>query len=602
MSDINLGVTVEGQANAVQQLQQITQAQAQVGTTAEQANRRAATSATQATSALTTMAQSGQQMAQRIQGAAGSVQALVSALGSDNRTAGLMASMAGATAQFAAMGSMLGPAGTVIGGIAGLIAGIAGAIQHENDLAARTAEANQALLQQANAAIQARQELERLNNLAAASEGGPLGSTFLTDSSSSDLARQAEEARGRVAAAREEVARRRHLEEDYHAVVGRRAVESVSERFASETRAAEEDVNRILATVSAIEAEIQRRYDEAGAAARATTERELAELDHRATEREAREEAAARRGGARRQQVEMEMWQARMAQLREERAVEEAALEEEVAATVAAMQRAFAESSGNTNGRGPQGFGDPTRRDGFRAAQDRRSPVGATSMFSEQADAMREFERGYVSSIDAVISAYDHLRDTSVAAANDVVRSGRFMERGMVAVGNNITEVVGGRMMGAFESALGAWLDGSKSFVEAAEAMAKGVIRSLVQEGIVQAVTETARGIADLASYQYATAGMHFAAAAAWGAVAGVAGAVGAATGSFGGSGAGAGGGPSQREMAERDRREDQGAGTTVINLYPGAFSTEDERANALRRALNYNARMGRRIDRRLVA
>ena len=223
-------------------------------------------------------------------------------------------------------------------------------------------------------------------------------------------------------------------------------------------------------------------------------------------------------------------------------------------------------------------------------------------MFAEQAEAMREFERGYVSSIDAVASAYDHLRDVSTAAANDVVRSGRFMERGMVAVGNNITEVVGSRMLGAFESALGAWLDGSKSFVEAAEAMAKGVIRSLVQEGIVQAVTETARGIADLASYQYATAGMHFAAAAAWGAVAGVAGAVGAATGSFGGSGAGAGSGPSQREMAERDRNDERGAGTTVINLYPGAFATEDERANALRRALNYNARMGRRLDRRLVA
>ena len=77
---------------------------------------------------------------------------------------------------------------------------------------------------------------------------------------------------------------------------------------------------------------------------------------------------------------------------------------------------------------------------------------------------------------------------------------------------------------------------------------------------------------------------MHFAAAAAWGAVAGVAGAVGAATGSFGGSGAGAGSGPSQREMAERDRNDERGAGTTVINLYPGAFATEDERANALRR------------------
>lgn len=71
------------------------------------------------------LSQSGVQVAQRLQGAAGAAQTLVSAFGSHDRSAGMIASTAGATAQFAAMGSILGPAGTVIGGVIGLTAGLA---------------------------------------------------------------------------------------------------------------------------------------------------------------------------------------------------------------------------------------------------------------------------------------------------------------------------------------------------------------------------------------------------------------------------------------------------------------------------------------------
>lgn len=555
MSDINLGVGVEGQAAAVQQLAQITQAQAQLGTAAEQANGRAATSATAASSALNTMAQSGQQLVQRVQGVAGAVQSLVTAMGSRDRTAGLIASTAGTIAQFSALGSMLGPAGTVGGAIAGATVAILNMAEASDSAAAaadRHAEALQRVRQFAAEA--------RTNRLDEAARGR---GTF-DGASDAELEAMRLERRRQALDASAALTNPDMLT----SVLGALGIGNSPEELRGAVAQWEYEIEQI-------DAEVSRRRE----SMLTNLENDLDASDRRIEETT----NPRRRGGRRRAPTANSQGQG----------TDDAAFRDAGAINQLDPGQVFG-----------QGSSAADRRDSFAASQSerRRGANGATSMFAEQTDAMREFERGYVSSIDAVIASYEHLRDVSSAAANDVVRSGRFMERGMVAVGNNITEVVGGRMMGAFESALGAWLDGSKSFVEAAEAMAKGVIRSLVQEGIVQAVTETARGIADLASYQYATAGMHFAAAAAWGAVAGVAGAVGAATGSFGGSGAGAGGGPSQREMAERERNDERGAGTTVINLYPGAFATEDERANALRRALNYNARMGRRLDRRLVA
>lgn len=70
------------------------------------------------------LSQRGQAVVQRIQGVSGAVQQLVSAMGSDDHSAGLIASVAGATAQFSAMGAMFGPAGALIGGIAGFASGL----------------------------------------------------------------------------------------------------------------------------------------------------------------------------------------------------------------------------------------------------------------------------------------------------------------------------------------------------------------------------------------------------------------------------------------------------------------------------------------------
>lgn len=106
---------------------------------------------------------SGLNVAQRIQGVAGAAQQLVSAFGSNDRTAGLVASVAGSVAQFGALGAMLGPAGAVVGGVAGLAAGIAGLVTAEN----AAAEASAALAGRINdveqAADTADDRIARLN-------------------------------------------------------------------------------------------------------------------------------------------------------------------------------------------------------------------------------------------------------------------------------------------------------------------------------------------------------------------------------------------------------------------------------------------------------
>lgn len=65
-----------------------------------------------------------QTLAQRVQGTAGAVQALVSATGSDDRSAGAIASMAGLTAQGAAAGAMFGPGGIALGAVVGFTAAL----------------------------------------------------------------------------------------------------------------------------------------------------------------------------------------------------------------------------------------------------------------------------------------------------------------------------------------------------------------------------------------------------------------------------------------------------------------------------------------------
>lgn len=96
--------------------------------------------------------------AQRVAGVANAVQSLTSRLGSHDQTAGLIGSVVATTAQFAAMGAALGPAGVVGAAIAGFVISINElAAAHDAAATAATAhaEAERQLQQATSSAIEA---------------------------------------------------------------------------------------------------------------------------------------------------------------------------------------------------------------------------------------------------------------------------------------------------------------------------------------------------------------------------------------------------------------------------------------------------------------
>lgn len=510
------------------------------------ATRQMAASGGQATQSFGQLVQSGQQLTTRIQGASAAVQSLVGALGSRNHTAGLVASVAGSVAQFASFGAMLGPAGAVIGGIIGAttaLAAMAAQTDAARDSAARATEAFAAM---GRAAISARQDRDRA--FAISSGGGTLsGAGFSGD----DLAAEREGRMVRQAELRADAARARA--EGRGADLAR--IMEESRRIVGELRNLDAEIGRLESLPSGVDAP---------------------DANFTAPRR------SGGGGGGRRREAEVE-------------AARDSQLLQGTARADAIRDRSEQDIDTRREAR------DERTREGLQAMKD--AATEAASQMEElrhTADTLTTaFGTGYVDSINAVAEAWREANRAASEAGTDMLSTGALMERSMVAVGNNIADTIGGTMVGAFEKALGAWLDGSKTFVEAAEDMVKGVLKALVIESVVQAVTETARGIADVASYQYATGAQHFAAAAAWAAVGVVAGGAGAAVGAFGGGGGGGASAPTSRELAGAQRDE---RGGDTYNIYlEGGFITRDEAAGAMVGALNVAARNGRRVDSRLI-
>ena len=585
-------------SSAVEQLA----ARQAANTRATQASARANTSAS---ASMQSFAQSAQNGVQRIQGIAGAVQGLVSQLGSTNRTAGLIASVAGATAQFAAMGSMLGPAGTVAGGLVGLATGLISVTNELNDVETAALEARQEIQRLAAARITARTEASAEHGLITGDAGGL---------SESDLATRGEEARLRARGAEDEIARLRAALDETgtgsHGIEYSTLTGAARERAEAALEAARETLREQNAIVDGVRREVDARADAAREA------EHMAELAHREADFLSSEAAAAagaasatagldernrarrdRRGGGggdsraddlaetyRRWEAEEDAFygardaaafEATIAAIEAERERGEALLEtkRELAASELELERA------------KQDHLHEIAEEQRALEEERRNEVR---------DGLAEFSHETSRSLNDVISSYRELQNQAKETGVELRNSGLLMSRGMVAVGNQISDVVGNQMTSAFSSALGAWLDGSKSFVEAAEEMAKGVIKALVQESIVQGVTELARGIADLASYRYDSAALHFAAAAAWAAVGGVAGAIGAATGAFGGGKSSEGASSRDGASADRERSRDQQSGPTVVNLYyDGLPATQSEVASGVRRGLRTAQRHG---------
>ena len=237
-------------------------------------------------------------------------------------------------------------------------------------------------------------------------------------------------------------------------------------------------------------------------------------------------------------------------------------------------------------------------QEGARAREEAAREAIATQRELEQAsiEASDAFAASWRGSIDDVVDSWRDANRALRMSGGQMRSQADLLEMSMTSAGNSIADTIGGTMVGAFESALGAWLDGSKSFVEAAEDMVKGVLKALVIESIVQAVTETARGIASIASQDYAGGAAHLAAAAAWAAVGGVAGAAGAAMGGFGG-GSGKDAAPSTAVTPSDASAQQQPSQPMVINVYPGGFITQRDVEAGLVDALNSAGREGRRLD-----
>lgn len=213
------------------------------------------------------------------------------------------------------------------------------------------------------------------------------------------------------------------------------------------------------------------------------------------------------------------------------------------------------------------------------------------------AEAAETFRSSWTGGINEVIAAWETANEALAAAGESQLSTAALLEVGMNSAANSIADTVGGTMVSAFETAVGAWLDGSKTFAEAAEDMVKSVLRSLVIESIVQGVVELARGIASAASMDFAGAALHFGAAAAWAAVGVVAGSVGAGIGAFGGGASKGGTATSAEAPRETAQNNQQPAGTTIVNVYPGGFVTRGEVVAGVYDAINEGSRMGMTFD-----
>jgi hypothetical protein len=533
-------------------------------TRATQAGARANASAS---SSMQTMAQTAQQGAQRLQGVASAVQSLVTMMGSENDSAGMVARVAGATAQFAGMGAMLGPGGAVIGGILGMAAGL-------RSIAAAADEAAAAVT--------------RMNSDAAAVTtrlGSALGDpSSLTEDDVARLMSEGAEAR------RSLMERESSLTETIGSLLA-----DPGDRMAA---AADRDRVRDQIRVLSERIDALNSLDPSALAREAPTESGRVGIDvgtggggpggaaigggrGSGGGRGARD-APAFLGAA--------MTEDALASLTSLTSDEELARRAEVDAERAASLRAEDQADF-------EHWADVRRESQERAADASREwAEHERALLAESQEALTAFSTGYETSVTRIVDAWNRANTAARAAGQQQMTTAALMGRSMTAVGNQITDTVGNKMVGAFEEAVGAWLDGSKSFVEAAEAMAKGVIKSLTQEAIVQTVVELARGIASFASQDYAGGVAHLGAAAAWAAVGVVAGGIGAATGAFGGGGGGKEGGASQRDMADsdRERQRDTAPGTTVVNLYmTGMPMTQSDVGAGFYRGIRASQRAG---------
>lgn len=568
MSDFDLSVGVAGVDQAVQAMSRLGGATQAVGQQAAQVG----TTASAASASTVAWASSSQQAASRIQGLAGQVQALSGRLGGGaiGQAAGLVGSLAGVTAQSLAMGATMGPAGMVVGAVTGLIPLIEQLATQNRDAATEARDHEEALRGLSTAMLEQREIQRRSADIAAG--------VFGADLSDRQLTQERETRRQQALEIDNELGHLRDRLQRSSGSVARAVQESIEEQT--------QRLGALRQEIAGIDAEVDRRSQ--SEAESAETNRRIATSTGDAAdagERHAR--AAAHAAAAARDHADA---------IRDAAAAEQAFLQEMMEASrvgreQAANERSMAAATARDHARWGVYRAAPREADGSVSLPEAASTDSIAQLANahdQQASSMERATRAQIGLTRAQAAA----RDQS-ASVNSATRS--------------VADMVGGTMTSALSSAVSAWVDGSASFVDAAEAMAKGVIKSLVEMSIVQTIVETARGIADLANRQYDTAVQHFVAAAEFAAVGVVAGGIGAGIGAFGGGGAGAakgGGGASTRDMANAssEAQRNQGAGgTMVLNVYPGGYITQRDVQAGILDALDRAARDGMRINPRLL-
>lgn len=582
MADLELGVTASGVDEAVRELARVDHAQDEVARSAEASARITRAAAATTTRALSQVGAAATQLTNRAGQVAGAMGNVGSVLGQLSPSLGGVGSALGSvgTAASALAGSM-GPVGVAIAGVTAAVGLLVPAIRAIRD---QFAEYDAAAERSRNATIQ----MAATNEQLAQSYSRVLAGMRSVQRETAQRQRvemglgAADEQAALVGSRRSEVERLEAMERDYLATASGRG--ALDDR-ATASRAREEVRPLIRAARAAL--------NEAISAQRQSAYEEETELMEELTAAANRGSESASSGG-------------RPSRRRSRRAAVPAPVAEEARAPTAD------DIIGGIGDRGLDGFlggqanaGAAQMAESVRAANELEE--AQLSLTESAKEASAAFGEGWTDSLEQVRESWEEANRTANKAGTQMISRGRLMERSLVAVGNNIADTIGGTMTSAFEKALGAWLDGSMSFVEAAEEMVKGVIKALTIESIIQAVTEVARGISALARQDYLAAPQHFAAAAAWGAVAVVAGSVGAGIGAFGGGGGGdsassqGGGGGDARALGAGSVEERERTENVTINVYPGGYLTRDEVALGVLDAVNRAGRQGGRIDGRLT-
>lgn len=546
--------------------------------------RQAARAQAEADARTTAAATSAIQFTQRIQSAASAVTSLASALGAPNSTTGLIGHIAGTTAQFAQMGAAFGPQGAVVGGIIGAaipaFTALSTWIDNTRSESIRLRDANQlvvesfdTVLARARSAREAQAQAQRLaNGFGSLEEQRALRDTRRQEA---DAIQEAIDRNRRI------LGGAGSIDEQSGASNAIPVLERELARVRAQYREAERALRMAEQDAAGDEADLM-------ASLQASAQGPAAEAPSRG-----RGGGGARSAGRSASEID----------------AERNALRARFAGPIDGIDNGadLMLAAGGDGGSGLLGdiIGDNQAGAAAMADQIKLIDEAAerTAELTEASkEAQRAFGEGWTSSLDEVAASFREANAVMRAAGQGSISTGRLMERSLVAVGNNIADTIGGTMKGAFEDALGAWMDGSKSFVQAAEDMVKGVVKALVIESIVQAVTEFARGVASLASQDYVAAPQHFAAAAAWAAVGVVAGGVGAGIGAFGGGGGDKGGSAAtgaadSRSLARDSVREADMAAPITINVYPGGFVTKDDVAGGVLDAVNRAGRNGGRFN-----